>query len=152
MKNEITRTHFIKKCGAYCVGGLTLSAILESCASPNYFAAAVVENNRLVIQKSEFTLLVKNEEKQRPFVLVKNEKLEFPICVYKFSSGEYKALYLKCTHQGCEVHPYPDYLVCPCHGSEFSNTGKVLQSPAETDLQQFEVADDGERIIIQLQK
>ena len=152
MSHEITRTDFIKKCGAYCIGGVSISAFLQGCASSNYFAAASVENNHLLVKKSEFSFVVKNEEKQRQFVLVKNEKLEFPICVYKFSSGEYKALYLQCTHQGCEVHPYNDYLVCPCHGSEFSNTGKVLQAPAETNLKEFDIREEGDHLVIQLQK
>jgi Rieske Fe-S protein len=150
MKKEITRTDFIRKCGVYCVGGLTLSTLLESCGTSNYFAASTVDANKVIINKSEFTYTIKEEEKQRRFVLVKNAKLEFPIGVYKFDNGEYKALYLQCTHQGCEVQPYNDYLVCPCHGSEFTNKGKVTSAPAETDLKQFAVAVEGDRIIIVL--
>ena len=152
MSHPITRTDFIKKCTAFCVGGVTVSGFLHGCASSNYFAPVTVDNNHLQIKKSEFSFLVKNEVKQRQFVLVKNEKLEFPICIYKFDEGGYKALYLQCTHQGCEVHPYNDYLVCPCHGSEFSNTGKVLQAPAETNLKEFEISEEGDHLIIQLQK
>ncbi len=150
MNRGMNRKRFISTCGAYCLGGLGISTLIESCASSNYYAAHGVENNRLVVNRSEFTYIKGKAEEQRSFILVKNEKLEFPICIYRLSETEYTALYLQCTHQGCEVHPYPDYLVCPCHGSEYSNRGKVLQPPAENSLKQFEVLTEGENIVIQL--
>lgn len=75
----------------------------------------------------------------RPFVLVQASGLEFPVCLYRHSDNDYSALYMKCTHQGCQVDAFASALVCPCHGSEFDTRGRVSQSPAETDLQTFEV-------------
>jgi cytochrome b6-f complex iron-sulfur subunit len=47
------------------------------------------------------------------------------------------ALSLTCTHQSCMVKTLDseqkDY-VCPCHGSRFDSSGKVIQGPAEKDL------------------
>ena len=142
----MNRNKFIRT----CVVGLGVGTLVESCASSNYYATHGIVDNHIDINKSEFTFLKDKEERQRPFVLVKNEKLEFPICLYQFEPTEYAALYLQCTHQGCEVNPYHDYLVCPCHGSEYSNRGKVLQPPAENNLKQFDVRSEGETIIIQL--
>ncbi len=135
---------------ATCLGGLGVGVLGSSCATSNYYAVHGMTNNNIVVNKSEFTYLKDREQKQRPFVLVKNEKLEFPICLYQFGPTEYAALYLKCTHQGCEINPYQDYLVCPCHGSEYSTRGKVLQPPAENNLKLFDVHSEGEMIIIQL--
>lgn len=42
----------------------------------------------------------------------------------------------RCTHMGCQLVWNPDEKSwdCPCHGSRFDEKGKVLNSPAKTDL------------------
>jgi len=44
-----------------------------------------------------------------------------------------------CTHQGCGVtyQSAANRLFCPCHGSEFSLTGSVLQGPAIAPLKVY---------------
>jgi len=43
-----------------------------------------------------------------------------------------------CTHEGCAVSGFANALyVCPCHGSEFSTSGAVVQGPASSPLRQF---------------
>jgi Rieske Fe-S protein len=44
--------------------------------------------------------------------------------------------------------PAGDLLICPCHGSEYSSSGKVLQPPAEKDLYSFGIKTDSENIYI----
>ena len=39
-----------------------------------------------------------------------------------------------CTHLGCVPPKTPDGWMCPCHGSIFDNSGRVLQSPAPRNL------------------
>jgi cytochrome b6-f complex iron-sulfur subunit len=53
-------------------------------------------------------------------------------------------------HRGCQVEPAADHLVCPCHGSEYTNTGEVLRGPTERPLRSLPVALDGSRILIEL--
>jgi len=46
--------------------------------------------------------------------------------------GSFLALSKKCTHLGCSVpwHEGEKKFICPCHGSTFDMTGKVLTPPA----------------------
>ena len=62
------------------------------------------------------------------------------------------ALSSVCTHQGCPVgYNHGDgNLPCPCHGSVFSTSGSVLEGPAETPLEKYDVAQDGDILTIVL--
>ncbi len=54
-----------------------------------------------------------------------------------------------CTHLGCTLGEEEGQFACPCHGSHFDLTGKVLQGPAIDPLPHFEVSltDDGQLLI-----
>lgn len=42
----------------------------------------------------------------------------------------------KCTHLGCKINKFDgENLVCSCHGSRFSQDGKVINGPAVKNLQ-----------------
>lgn len=62
------------------------------------------------------------------------------------------ALSSVCTHQGCQVTYNPDNnnLPCPCHGSLFSTSGSVLNGPASSPLQKYNVTQEGDVITIDL--
>ncbi|HKJ27277.1 MAG TPA: Rieske (2Fe-2S) protein [Anaerolineales bacterium] len=45
-----------------------------------------------------------------------------------------------CTHLGCTVNHDDTKFVCPCHGSQFNNSGEVLQGPAVDSLEHYEVS------------
>ena len=49
------------------------------------------------------------------------------------------AMYYRCSHLGCTVpyEPATGRFVCPCHGSEFSTDGEVLNEPAPRPLDLF---------------
>ncbi len=139
------RRDFIKDCTIFCAGGIGVSMLLQSCGTV-YYATSNLESNKIKINKTEFFDDKKNE---REFIIVRSEKLQFPVSIYK-KNEEYVALYMQCTHQGCELRPNKISLVCPCHGSEFSTSGKVLNHPADKDLQQFKVTSDYESIYVEL--
>lgn len=57
----------------------------------------------------------------------------------------------RCTHLGCTINKVEqDKFLCPCHGSEFSLDGKVLNGPAYRDLENIpaKISDDGSQIEI----
>ena len=60
------------------------------------------------------------------------------------------ATFLKCTHRGCELNVGGGVYSCPCHGSEFTIEGEVLEGPATKKLQTFKTSFDNENIYIHL--
>jgi Rieske Fe-S protein len=130
------RSRFIRLCSSACLAS-AVAPLLHSCSSALHYANFQQEGNRLRVDSTEF--LTADRAGFRPFVLVQASGLEFPVCLYRHADDDYSALYMKCTHQGCRVDAFASALVCPCHGSEFDTRGRVSQSPAETDLQTFEV-------------
>ncbi|MDZ4823557.1 MAG: Rieske (2Fe-2S) protein [Flavobacteriales bacterium] len=140
------RIKFIRNCGAVCAGAFILPALLQSCAGMHY-AVFTEEGKTIRVSKSEF---LSEKGSPRKFVAVRITQSEFPIVLYKVSENEFVALSTECSHNSCEVRPYDTLLVCPCHGSEFSTTGKVQSPPADSDLKQFKTSTDSEYITIQL--
>ena len=144
------RKEFVITCGIACLSGAVLSSVMQSCASANYFAQSAITNNQIVIKKTEFIATEKGKSTERKFVLVETSMSSFPICIYKLNDRSFSALLTKCTHRGCKLNPEGDYLVCPCHGSEFSNKGEVVHPPAEENLKTFQTTTDNDNIYIQL--
>jgi cytochrome b6-f complex iron-sulfur subunit len=144
------RRNFIRASCLSCLGSIGAIAFLEACSSQKYINNYELKEDRIILRKSEFTQIKKEKIQQLAFVLVKVEQLPFPIAVYKLDDQEYKALFLQCTHQGCELNPHENMLVCPCHGAEFNTGGKVTQGPAEIDLKTFITSHDNENIYIHL--
>jgi len=57
-----------------------------------------------------------------------------PVAVVRTGRSSYRALDLRCTHQGTTVRQSGRAWVCPNHGSRFAGNGTVTGGPAETDL------------------
>lgn len=148
------RKTFIKSCGVACFGGTVLASALAGCASANYFAVTTVENNKLVINANEFQYVNNEKVEVRDFVLVRTTKHRYPICIYRNADANnaisYNALLMECTHKGCELHANGDYLICPCHGSEFTSKGVVQNPPAEKNLHSFIVTTSSDKIYLHI--
>ena len=54
---------------------------------------------------------------------------QVPALLVRNATG-FIALNLVCPHLGCTVEPQPDGFTCPCHGSRFDLSGKVMRGPA----------------------
>jgi cytochrome b6-f complex iron-sulfur subunit len=61
------------------------------------------------------------------------------VLVARTAADTFVALSAGCTHQNCEITGYSGQdFVCPCHGSRFDASGKVVNGPAVTPLPQFQ--------------
>jgi Rieske Fe-S protein len=63
------------------------------------------------------------------------------IAAYRDPSGELVTLSPKCKHLGCTVgwNDSAKTWDCPCHGSRYDARGKVIQGPAQRDLDPIEL-------------
>lgn len=59
--------------------------------------------------------------------------------VYKSEEGKIYAVSARCPHLGCTLswNPAEKTWDCPCHGSRFSYTGELIDSPAQTSLNRY---------------
>jgi cytochrome b6-f complex iron-sulfur subunit len=61
-----------------------------------------------------------------------------PFLVAHTAQDTFTAMTAVCTHEGCTVTEFDGSLfVCPCHGSEYSTSGAVVQGPASSALTRF---------------
>lgn len=61
------------------------------------------------------------------------------VFVFSDNDGLY-AISSVCTHLGCIVYPAEEGFQCPCHGSRFNKSGKVIAGPAPRNLQWLEIS------------
>jgi nitrite reductase/ring-hydroxylating ferredoxin subunit len=140
------RKNFLKTCGFACLSGSILFSALEGCGSSKIIAGTI-DNSNLKVPLSTFR---QGKDSFRKYIIVSHPDLKYPVCVYRFGDTEYTALLMRCTHQGAELQVFGDRLECPAHGSQFSDTGKVQNGPADTNLRSFPVTVNNDQIFISL--
>ncbi len=66
------------------------------------------------------------------------------VALYRDAQGNLHAISSICTHQACDVEWNPDEAIwdCPCHGSQFSPMGEVLQGPATRPLPSAKIPEE----------
>ena len=84
--------------------------------------------------------------------MVKTEKAPFPIGVFRFDDNNYSALYLECTHQGCDVKwmAGEKRYTCPCHSSNFEANGEVINGPATKPLAAYPAKIVGTQVLVKI--
>jgi cytochrome b6-f complex iron-sulfur subunit len=81
-------------------------------------------------------------------VLVVQDASGAPLVLAQPTAGQVIGFSGTCTHQGCAVAADgKGGLKCPCHGSTFDDTGKVLSGPASTALGSVPVKVDGDNVV-----
>lgn len=143
------RKKFLKSFGCSSLALAAMPSLFTGCSAIHSLKLTAV-NNKLILPKNEFIESSEHKKQSRELVLVRASPLAFPIAVYRHNEDKFIALWMECTHKGCEVNAQANYLVCPCHGSEFDAKGYVLQGPAESNLKNFNVTTDHENIYIYL--
>lgn len=116
---------------------------LGGCAGARYLVPRV-SGGRLVVPVAE---LDRGGE-----AFLQAPGMQRPVYVRRLESGEITAVLASCTHQGCQPEPVADRLACPCHGSEFSFDGRVLQGPAERPLTRYETNVEGADLVVWLER
>lgn len=138
-----TRRSFIKSGCAACV--LTASGIsfLESCSTPlPMIKSAGTKPGQVEVDASSFA-------DKGNMLVVRTKQLEYDILLVK--TGEvYKALYLRCTHEGVGLTPAANKIFCSAHGSVFDLEGKVVKEPALRPLKTYPTEIVNNQIIIHL--
>lgn len=63
------------------------------------------------------------------------------------TAGKFTCLSAICTHTGCTVAWAGKQFNCPCHGSKFDSSGKVLNGPAARPLPSIPVRVEGNSVV-----
>ncbi|HEV8358620.1 MAG TPA: Rieske (2Fe-2S) protein [Gemmatimonadales bacterium] len=139
----MNRREFLERTERLAAGMLACSAGLSlgGCIGFHYVNTSV-SGNRLMIRRADFG--------SGRFALVDAPGLQLPLYVYRSDDGEFSAVSTRCMHRGCQVEPAAEHLVCPCHGSEYGNTGEVLKGPTQQPLRRLPVSVEGDTIAIEL--
>lgn len=145
----MNRIEFLKTCGWGCVTLAAGMSGLSSCVGTRYLPA-ILEEGFMLVPLDAFVVSKEGPIKYRPYVVAHHESLQYPIGVFRNSDTEYKALWMRCTHQGTELQVYGDRFQCPAHGSEFTNTGAVQNGPADSPLRAFPVLIEANTLKINL--
>jgi cytochrome b6-f complex iron-sulfur subunit len=137
-----SRRSFIKSGCAACVLAASGALFLESCSTPLPMVKATGSNaNMLEVAVSSFTA--------NNMLIVRSKQLEYDVLLIK--NGEaYKALYLRCTHEGVGLTPASNKIFCSAHGSVFDLEGKVVKEPALRPLKTYQTEVINNKIIIHL--
>ena len=127
--------------------GVAITGVILSSCEGIYYAKSSLKEQKIVVSRSE---LVNEKGKLRKYILIKSDQYAFPICLQILGDEQYLAVLLECTHRSCELNVGGGIYTCPCHGSEFSKEGKVLEGPADKELKKFNVKNDQEFIYVEL--
>lgn len=93
------------------------------------------ENNPNTLNKSQNESFIDSLSYEQGAIVEQDP--DNPIAVYKDKMGKIDRFSAKCTHLGCTVawNPLEKSFDCPCHGSRFFINGKVINGPANSDLE-----------------
>jgi len=71
-----------------------------------------------------------------------------PTALVRTGTNAYKALNLKCTHEGVSVKAQGTGWSCPAHGSAFAGDGKVTKGPAAKPLATVKTKVSGTKVTV----
>jgi len=142
-----------------CAGG-TLT--LASCASAKFVNTTVTPDGTLRVPRASIgtvnTVVLRWTESEIPIFLYRETASPVALASAQTaasgstsgsaSTERWNAVWMRCTHRGCQVEPTADQLVCPCHGSEFAFDGAVQKGPAASALASFAVTIEGDDLVL----
>jgi Rieske Fe-S protein len=141
----VERRDFIKQACGLCASIVGISVILpavSSCTPLKSFTGEIIQGS-IQLPVNQFTA-------ENNLVIIRNPNLEFEIAVVKYSNEKYRAFQLQCTHRTYPLIATNSGFVCNQHGSRYDLEGKVTQAPAETNLKEYLVQNNGESLNIKI--
>ncbi|QDZ40936.1 Rieske (2Fe-2S) protein [Euhalothece natronophila Z-M001] len=128
------------------VGWMSIGAIITSFLSATSQAASDSEENT---SSDNFQVVGTLDELEAEGSLTDDVA---GVIVVLNKSNQLIALDLACPHRGCDValHEGGERLACPCHGSQFTIRGNVLQGPARTNLNTYEVKTEDNQVLVKV--
>ncbi|MCI0448844.1 MAG: Rieske (2Fe-2S) protein [Chlorobi bacterium] len=141
---NISRKDFLKKTTLLSGGLILLPVIgnLSGCSASAESTKVTVSPEGIIKYNIAGTLKNPGDGE-----LLELEKTDSKILLIKKQGNSFTALNSVCTHKGCELVKKRDFLDCPCHGSEFDFSGKVIKGPASEPLQSFKTEFDGKNTV-----
>jgi Rieske Fe-S protein len=71
------------------------------------------------------------------------------LLLYRLNETTVLAFSRKCTHMGCAVGGFVNGIsICPCHGSQYDTSGKVVKGPASNPLTSYTATLSGTTVTI----
>lgn len=137
------RRVFIKQSCIACFGLAGAGLLLESCGSALPLLKLTASGDTVRVPADAFSAQVNH-------LVVRCKTLENDILLVKENNTTYKALYLRCTHEGVGLTATDKKIFCSAHGSIFDFNGNVVKEPALRPLKQFNTTTDSTAIIIHL--
>ena len=139
-----SRRDFIKSGCAACMLTAAGLSFLEGCATPlPMIKGTAGAPNEVRIATNSFSPGKGN------MLVVRASQLEYDILLIK-NAETYKALYLRCTHEGVGLTPTANKIFCSAHGSAFDLDGNVVKEPALRPLKSYPTEVINNQIIIHL--
>ena len=113
-------------------GRLLLPEAGEALVADGIKAVKALGSRLLPVQRADQAQLAALKPGKACLCQAEGEKLG----VYRDSTGSLHAVRPHCPHLGCQLTFNPDEASwdCPCHGSRFTYTGRLIDNPAQEDL------------------
>ncbi len=127
------------------VGWMTMGAIVTSVIGCNTNSGA--NSGEETESSNEFQMIGTLDELEAEGSLTDEMT---GVIVLRNTEGELVAFNRTCPHQGCAVDlgENGEQLACPCHGSQFTLQGEVVEGPAKSGLTSYEVKTEENEVLV----
>ncbi len=127
------------------VGWMTMGAIVTSVVGCNTQTGA--NSDQQEEASNEFQVVGTLDELEAEGSLTDDM---IGVIVLRNAEGDLVALNPTCPHQGCAVDlgDNGEQLACPCHGSQFTLEGELVEGPATTGLTNYEVKTEENNVLV----